>query len=268
MKRLIFSLLYDEGYFVLSRNFNRQKVGDINWLLKNYNFETISTGIDELIIIDVSNKINKEKFIDDVKQINKKIFIPITLGGSIKSLKDVDYYLNNGADKILLNNIFFEDKKLPQDIASRFGKQFIVGCIDYKLINSEFKIYKNRAEKLCENLNLNDHIQMLVANGAGEIILQSIDQDGTGMGIDLEILKEIDKLKVMCPIILKGGIGKPEHIKSILLNENVNAICTANLFNFIGNTFTKTRELLYKENIKLAKWETKEIYNLKNIFKK
>ena len=56
MKRLIFSLLYDEGYFVLSRNFNRQKVGDINWLLKNYNFETISTGIDELIIIDVSNK--------------------------------------------------------------------------------------------------------------------------------------------------------------------------------------------------------------------
>ena len=88
------------------------------------------------------------------------------------------------------------------------------------------------------------------------------------MGIDLEILKEIDKLKVMCPIILKGGIGKPEHIKSILLNENVNAICTANLFNFIGNTFTKTRELLYKENIKLAKWEKKEIDNLKNIFKK
>ena len=107
---------------------------------------------------------------------------------------------------------------------------------------------------------------MLVANGAGEIILQSIDQDGTGMGIDLEILKEMI-MKVMCPIILKGGIGKPEHIKSILLNENVNAICTANLFNFIGNTFTKTRELLYKENIKLAKWETK-IYNLKNIFKK
>ena len=171
--------------------------------------------------------------------------------------------------KYFLNNIFFEDKKLPQDIASRFGKQFIVGCIDYKLINNEFKIYKNRAEKLCENLNLNDHIQMLVANGAGEIILQSIDQDGTGMGIDLEILKEIDKLKIMCPIILKGGIGKPEHIKSILLNENVNAICTANLFNFIGDTFTKTRELLYKENIKLAKWETiKEIYNLKNIFKK
>ena len=177
-------------------------------------------------------------------------------------MKDVDYYLNNGADKILLNNIF-EDNKLPQDIASRFGKQFIVGCIDYKLINNKFKIYKNRAEKLCENLNLNDHIQMLVANGAGEIILQSIDQDGTGMGIDLEILKEIDKLKIMCPIILKGGIGKPEHIKSILLNENVNAICTANLFNFIGNTFTKTREILYKENIKLAKWETKEIYNLK-----
>ena len=146
MKRLIFSLLYEDGYFVLSRNFNRQKVGDINWLLKNYNFESISTGIDELIIIDISKKINKEKFINNVKQINKKIFIPITLGGSITSLNDIDYYLKNGADKILLNNVFFEDVKLPRDIATKFGKQFVVGCIDYKLIDNKVKIYKNRAK--------------------------------------------------------------------------------------------------------------------------
>ena len=268
MKRLIFSLLYEDGYFVLSRNFNRQKVGDINWLLKNYNFESISTGIDELIIVDISKKINKEKFINDVKQINKKIFIPITLGGSITSLKDIDYYLKNGADKILLNNVFFEDIKLPRDIATKFGKQFVVGCIDYKLIDNKVKIYKNRAKKLCDDTNLNSHIRKLIENGAGEIILQSIDLDGTGMGIDLKILDEIDKLEIMCPIILKGGIGKPEHIKSILLNKNVNAICTANLFNFIGDTFTKTRELLHKENIELAKWKTKEIYNLKGIFRK
>lgn len=268
MKRLIFSLLYEDGYFVLSRNFNKQKVGDINWLLKNYKFEDISTGIDELIILDISDKINKEKFIDDVKQINKKIFIPITLGGSIKSLKDVDYYLKNGADKILLNNIFFEDNKLPQEIAAQFGKQFIVGCIDYKLIGDEIKIYKNRSKKLCEDLNLKDHIKKVIDYGAGEIILQSVDLDGTGMGMDLKILEEIDKLEIMCPIILKGGIGKPDHIKNILLNNKVNAICTANLFNFIGDTFTKTRELLYKENIELAKWKNKEIYNLKDIFKK
>ena len=268
MKRLIFSLLYEDGYFVLSRNFNKQKVGDINWLLKNYNFETISTGIDELIIIDVSQNINKEKFIDAVKQINEKIFIPITLGGSIKSLKDVDFYLKNGADKILLNNIFFEKNNLPLDIANQYGKQFIIGCIDYKLINNEIKIFKNRSKELCENLSLKYHIEQLLNRGVGEIILQSIDLDGTGMGIDLRILDEINMIDIMCPIILKGGIGKPDHIKNVLLNEKVNAICTANLFNFIGDTFTKTRELLYKESIEIAVWENEKIINYKNIMKK
>ena len=68
MKRLIFSLLYEEGFFVLSRNFNRQNVGDINWLIENYNFETISTGIDELVILDLSKKNNKMKFIEDVNK--------------------------------------------------------------------------------------------------------------------------------------------------------------------------------------------------------
>ena len=98
-------------------------------------------------------------------------------------------------------------------------------------------------------------------------MLQSIDFDGTGMGIDLKIVEEIKKLDVTCPIILKGGIGKPEHIKEILLNKKVNAICTANLFNFIGNTFNMTRSILHKENIDLANWNTDEISKLKNCFK-
>lgn len=266
MKRLIFSLLYQDGYFVLSRNFNKQKVGDINWLIENYNFEAISTGIDELVILDLSEKNNKLKFVEDVKKISKKIFIPITLGGSINSMNDVDFYLNNGADKILLNNIFFENVSLARNIAQQFGKQFIIGCIDYKFINNEIKIYKKRAKEICEDLNLNDHINKVIENGAGEIMLQSIDFDGTGMGIDLKIIDQIEKLEVTCPIILKGGIGKPEHIKNLLLNEKVNAICTANLFNFIGDTFNMTRSILYKENIDLAKWNTKEIYELKNFF--
>ena len=268
MKRLIFSLLYEDGYFLLSRNFNRQKVGDINWLIKNYNFEIISHGIDELIIIDISKNVKREKFFSDVKQISKKIFIPITLGGSIESLKDVDFYLKNGADKILLNNAFFENLDLVKNIAKQFGKQFIIGCIDYKIYNNEIQIYKSRAKKLCVNLTLKKHIDNILEVGAGEIMLQSIDFDGTGMGIDLKIIEEIQKLKVICPIILKGGIGKPEHIRSILLDKKVNAICTANLFNFIGNTFNKTRNLLYKENIELAKWNPDTIYKFENVFKK
>ena len=157
-------------------------------------------------------------------------------------MNDVHFYLKNGADKILLNNMFFENINLVNNIAQHFGKQFIIGCIDYKFINNEIKIYKKRSKEICTDVTLNEHINKVIENGAGEIMLQSIDFDGTGMGIDLKIVEEI-KLDVMS-IILKGGIGNLSILK-ILLNK-VNAICTANLFNFIGNTFNMTKYCIKK----------------------
>ena len=206
------------------------------------------------------------KFIEDVNQISKKIFIPITLGGSINSMNDVHFYLKNGADKILLNNMFFENINLVNNIAQHFGKQFIIGCIDYKFINNEIKIYKKRSKEICTDITLNEHINKVIENGAGEIMLQSIDFDGTGMGIDLKIVEEIKKLDVTCPIILKGGIGKPEHIKEILLNKS-ECHLHSKFVQFYCNTFNMTRSILHKENIDLANWNTDEISKLKNCFK-
>ena len=161
MKRLIFSLLYEDGHFVLSRNFQRQKVGDINWLLDNYNLENVSLGLDELIIIDVSSKKNKHEFHNIIKKISQKIFIPLTVGGGINNLNDVEKYLKNGADKILLNNLFFKDKKLFNEISKIFGKQFIVACIDYKMENEKYLVYKNKAKELCNSTFLVDQIESL-----------------------------------------------------------------------------------------------------------
>jgi cyclase len=267
LKRLIFSLLYENGHFVLSRNFQRQKVGDINWLLDNYNLEKVSLGLDELIVIDVSLKKNKDEFHNIIKKISQKIFIPLTVGGGINNLNDVEKYLKNGADKILLNNLFFKNKKLFNQISRIFGKQFIVGCIDYKRENEKYLVYKNKAKDLCNSTFLIDQINNLYASGAGEIILQSIELDGTGMGIDKKILKIIENINISSPIILKGGIGKPEQILNIMRNNHVEAVCTANLFNFIGDTFVFTRSLLLKNNINIAKWKTDEMVQFKNKYK-
>ena len=104
-KRIIFTLLYSDGYFFQSRNFNIQKVGDIEWLLLNYNFDNISHFIDELIILDISReKKDRDNFLKNANKLIKKCFIPITFGGGISSLNIAKEYLSSGADKILINS--------------------------------------------------------------------------------------------------------------------------------------------------------------------
>ena len=107
-KRLIFNLLYDSGYFCLSRNFRLQKVGDLNWLKKNYNFDYVSNFIDELIVIDVSRKERDlTKFSSILKELTKSIFIPIASGGGIK-IQRCKILLDSGADKIIINTSIFK----------------------------------------------------------------------------------------------------------------------------------------------------------------
>jgi cyclase len=265
MKRIIFSLLYDEGQFVLSRNFRKQKVGDINWLLNNYNFSDVSLNIDEIIIIDVSFKKNINKFCNIIKIISKQIFIPITVGGGIKNIDDAKNYLDAGADKILINKLFHINPDECKKIAINFGKQFIVACIDYRIINNEIKILYDHGTKLSET-SFNNFIKKINKIGFGEIILQSIDRDGTGVGLDLSILKKIKKNNNY-PVILQGGIGLPAHILSGL-RKNVDAVCTANLFNFIHNTFSDTRNLLIENKINIVEWNNANINEYNNKFRK
>ena len=131
-KRLIFTLLYADGYFMQSRNFNIQKVGDINWLRKNYNLNSISSYIDELIILDISRaKRSLDEFIMNLKKISKEFFIPITAGGGIRSFNHASRLLRNGADKILVNSILNTNKNLINQIATTGGSQSIVAGIDY-----------------------------------------------------------------------------------------------------------------------------------------
>ena len=262
MKRIIFTLLFSDGYFFLSRNFRLQKVGDLKWLFTNYDLENITNYIDELVIINLSKK-NKSKFFKVINKISKKTFIPITAGGNIKNFDDVKKILDAGSDKIIINSLFFDNPLICKDISNKYGKQFLVGSIDYKYEGKNIKIF-NSKKKIFSKIDLNSWINHLVYNGAGEVILQSIDQDGTGMGLDLKILNRFKKKQV--PIIIMGGVGNYEHILKAIKNEKCDAISTANLFNFIGNEFYYSRKKIEKTN-KLPIKNQQRIQLFKNMFR-
>lgn len=261
MKRIIFTLLYSDGQFLLSRNFRLQKVGDFNWLTKNYDIENITNFIDELAIIDLSPKKNKSKFLNVVKKISKKAFIPIAAGGGITGHKDVEDILDSGSDKIIVNSLFFEKPLICKDISDKYGRQFLVGSLDYKYFGKKIKILNSLKNKF-NDCDINYWINYLIKNGAGEILLQSIDKDGTGMGLDKKILKKFKKKQV--PIILMGGVGNYEHILSAIKNKYCDAVSTANLFNFIGNEFYNSRKKLEKSN-KIPIKNEKNIQQFKKI---
>ena len=135
-KRIIFTLLYCEGFFVLSRNFNLQKIGNYDWLLKNYNFNNIYKYIDELVVLNVSRDKNFKVFnnyCDILKKISKTCFFPISGGGGVETLDMAKKIFNSGCEKIVLNSNFVMNKKLVEKIKSNYGAQSIICSIDIKI---------------------------------------------------------------------------------------------------------------------------------------
>lgn len=253
-KRIIFTLIYDNGFFNQSRNFRLQKVGDVEWLENNYNFRNIAFSLDELIVLNASRK--DKNMLEFAKNLNKlvdNVFIPIAAGGGVRSLEDAKILFNNGADKIVINTIVYTDKNLVQELIAKYGSQSIIASIDYKKTDKKLKVFiKDGTVEI--DIDLFEYIEYIENLGAGEIYLNSIDQDGTGFGYDFETIHKIAKT-ISIPLIIAGGAGNEKHLEKGLKMDRVNAVATANLFNFIGNGLPNARERLLEKNINLARWE-------------
>tara|TARA_B110000483_G_C18100936_1_gene505770 strand:+ start:270 stop:1046 length:777 start_codon:yes stop_codon:yes gene_type:complete len=255
LKRIIYCLYYKDNHFYLSRNFRLQKVGDVKWLIKNFKFDVTANYVDELIVLHVKNNPSLgdyQGFFKNINFLRKNIFIPITLGGGISNLKQAKQCFLNGADKILINTASYNTKKLINDIANLYGSQSISIMMDYKYLKDKIKLFSKSGVK-SEKISLSNHLSKLSKLSCGEIILNSIDRDGTGQGLDIKILKLIKK-NYNKPILLMGGAGKPEHFSSALKNSTVSAIITANLFNFLGDGLKLVRQRLIDDGIKIAKF--------------
>jgi cyclase len=257
--RMCFTLLYADGNFCLSRNFNLQAVGDYAWLMENYEFESIARSIDELIILNVSRSPHSwEQFVQTVRMIVELCFMPVSVGGGIRTGTQARVLFENGADKIVLNSAFFTDTKFVESLARSYGSQSIVSSLDFRRNNSgEAEIFIE-----CGRLNtgvlLSDAISLVSSSGAGEIYLNSIDRDGTGMGFDLAAL-EVAFRACDLPIIAAGGAETSDRLAEGILSGFTSGVATAHLFNFMCDGLGDAREKLIAQGIPLSQWNFEDL---------
>ena len=249
-KRLIFTLIYNDGFFTQSRNFRLQKVGDLSWLEKNYGFKDLAFSLDELVILDASRE-SKDivGFADTLSKLAEDVFIPICAGGGVRCMEDAEVLFENGADKIILNTIIYENKDLVTRLIKKYGSQSIVASVDYKK-NDVF--IKDGTQII--DMKLHDYMDYIDSIGVGEVYLNAMENDGTGFGYDLETAKKIAK-NISMPLIVAGGAGNEKHLIKGLMTDHIDAVATANLFNFIGNGLPDARRGIIFNNGNIAQWQ-------------
>jgi cyclase len=249
-KRLIFVLYYDEGAFYLSRNFRLQRVGDVRWLMDKFRFKSIGRFIDEVMILDVSRRSQSgtskgDRFRDSLAYLMRDTFVPLSIGGALRSIEDVKYCFQLGADKVLFNTPVVTQADLVRDCVALFGAQAVVAAID---VSEQGGAYVSRVSNAqTPGIPLTDHLELAVRLGVGEIMVNSIDRDGTGTGFDMNLVQQCAGLTL--PLIIAGGAGKPEHFAEALSLAGVDAAATGNLFNFIGKGFERVRSHLLAQGM-------------------
>jgi cyclase len=254
-KRLIFTLLYHQRHFMLSRNFRLQKVGTLDWLQKNYDFSHISYSIDELIVLNVDRQGGDQAaFCDALRTLAKGCFVPIAAGGGVRTVADAQALLRSGADKLVVNTPLFEIPDLVDTLAAEFGQQCIVGALDAKRSADGRIGVRSHCGTVERAEDLTTWLQRIMATPVGEIYLNSMDRDGTGQGYDMAVLDALPT-NMPIPVILAGGVGNAMHLAAGLADPRVDAVATAHLFNFVGDGLKQARRALITAGVQLPVWD-------------
>jgi len=226
-KRIIPCLDVKNGRVVKGVNFvGLQDAGNPVEVAKRYNEE----GADEITFLDITATNEKrDTIVDIVKEVAKEVFIPLTVGGGIRKLEDIYSLLNVGCDKVSINSSAVSDPNFINQSSKRFGSQCIVVAIDVKRTGNSWNVYVNggRIDTGIDALQWADEV---IGRGAGEILLTSMDADGTKSGYDNEIIDLISH-KVNVPVIASGGAGTMKHIKDTFLS-GADAALAASIFHY------------------------------------
>ena len=255
-KRLIPVLYIKNGLIVRSDGFSyHQNIGNVVNEAGRYN----QWNVDELIYIDISREKRYDLRRDDlklesynsietiIKEISKVCFMPLTFGGGIRNMEDIDYRIRNGADKITLNTGAVQNPKLISQAAEKFGSQAIVISIDYKIIDNQPIVFTNFGQTNT-NKTVLSWIKTCEKAGAGEIFLNSIDRDGKANGYDIDTIKKVVK-STKLPVIACGGAGNTDDFINLAKNVNLSAIAAGNIFHFTELSYPRAKEILKKEGL-------------------
>lgn len=225
-------------------------IGDPVEIAKYYD----ASGADELVFLDITASTERRQtMLDVVSAVARKVFIPLTVGGGIRSLEDISSLLKAGADKVSLNTLAVESPDLIKRAAERFGSQCIVIAIDVKFEDDEYFVYtyggKNRTE-----LRAVDWAKQVAALGAGELLVTSMNQDGKQSGYDLRIL-DLLRDAVDIPIIASGGAGNANHVVDVL--EKVDAALLASILHDRKTTVEEVKHVCNEHNLPMRFVTTK-----------
>jgi len=244
-KRIIPCLDVKDGRVVKGVNFVGLKdAGDPVEVARRYNDE----GADELTFLDITaSSDNRETIVDIVKQVAQEIFIPLTVGGGIRTLDDFYKLLNVGCDKVSVNSAAIKRPELIDEGAKRFGSQCVVTAIDVKRVSEgKYNVFLNGG-RVDTGLDALEWAKEVVDRGAGEILLTSMDADGTKAGFELNITEQISKA-VNVPVIASGGAGSMQHIKEAF-DVGADAALAASIFHYKEIDIMDLKRYLHREDI-------------------
>jgi cyclase len=245
-KRIIPCLDVKDGRVVKGINFlNLQDAGDPVEQAQIYDKE----GADEICFLDItaSNE-NRKILLDKVSETAKSCFVPLTVGGGVSSVDDIKNLLLAGADKVSINTAAVKNHNFIKESSIRFGSQCIVIAIDVKKVsNNKWEVFTHGGRNPT-GIDVIEYAKIVENNGAGEILLTSMDRDGTKMGYDIELTKIVSNL-VSIPVIASGGVGNLEHLYDGFKSGFASAVLAASIFHYGNYTVSDAKKYLSDKNI-------------------
>jgi cyclase len=251
-KRIIPCLDVADGRVVKGVKFvDIRDAGDPVEVARRYNRE----GADEITFLDIgATNDNRETMVHMVEQVASEVFIPLTVGGGIRTIEDIRRMLNAGADKIGINSAAIFNPEFVKEAADKFGSQCIVIAIDAKQVNVENEPNKweifTHGGRQSTGIDAVEWVIKMVDYGAGEILLTSMDQDGTKFGFDLALTRAVSEA-VVVPVIASGGVGNLEHLAAGILQGKANAVLAASIFHFAEYTVQEAKEHMQARGIEV-----------------
>jgi imidazole glycerol-phosphate synthase subunit HisF len=245
-KRIIPCLDCKDGRVVKGVEFvNLRDAGDPGQLAEAYNRE----GADELVMLDISaSREGRATLMDTVQRVAERLFIPLTVGGGVRALADARRLLVAGADKVAVNTAAVESPELVRELAEQFGCQAIVVAVDARRIgNSKWEVTTYGGTRPTGH----DAVEWTAeaeSRGAGEILLTSMNADGTRAGFDCELTRAVSE-RVHIPVIASGGAGSPEHFTEVFLSGRADAALAASIFHFGEHSLRSLKEFLRGQGI-------------------
>ena len=244
-KRIIPCLDVKNGRVVKGINFvDLKDAGDPVEQAKIYS----DGGADEICFLDItaSNE-NRDTIYDVVEKTSKKCFVPLTVGGGIRSVEDINKLLNYGADKVSINTAAVENSKVIVDSSKKFGSQCIVVAIDAKKLGDKWEVFTHGGRKN-SGIDALEYATQMEESGAGELLVTSMDKDGTQVGYDNDLMSKISS-KVNIPLIASGGVGNLDHLVDGIKLGKANALLAASIFHYGKFSVKEAKEYLNLKGI-------------------